>query len=657
MVDLRGSGAEALEEEDPRRIGPIPLIGRLGSGGMGRVFLGVHEGRYAAVKQVHPLLAEDEAFLRHFGHELDNLSRLPADVTAPLLASDRAARPPWLATAYVPGLTLHEAVELHRGGLPAGALWLLLREAATALTGVHARDMVHRDLKPSNVMLTLDGATLIDFGVARAADQSRLTKTGMVVGTPAYMAPEQATAGGRLSGATDVFALGSLIAFAACGRPPFGDGSGLELLYRIVHDAPDLTALRELDADLAEVVASCLDKDHEGRPTAAELAELAAGCGPARQPLWPDAVTERLSRRAAFAATVPPAELLDQPAGAAGDPTEAEEPATRPQTGAPAGPGLPGEPAAPGADRPGPQVPETPPRPPKEERRRRTRVVMAVVPVVVAVGGAAAVQLLPYSAPRSGAHAAPSTVASAPVQPTASASTPGTPGTAKPSTGPSASPGQTGGQGRAKPPAQGVTGASGDGGAGGTGGLGGSDGSGGSVATGGSVAGSGPGSGSGSASGSGSSSGSGSASGSGSGSGSASTSGGSSGGGATTAPPSSGSNRYRNGGNSACLTTVYSAASTGNCADSTASWTISPSSSGGFRLVNEQNGGCLSANMLGQATFVEICDNNAARLWRKSSDGTLRSVSNGGCLDLAYGGGVATLTCESGKASQRWARI
>ncbi|WP_079169527.1 serine/threonine-protein kinase, partial [Streptomyces sp. CC77] len=309
MVDLRGGGAEPLREEDPRRIGPIPLVGRLGSGGMGRVYLGVHEGRYAAVKQVLPLLAEDHGFLRHFGHELDNLARLPEEATAPLLAAGRDATPPWLATAYVPGLTLHQAVEQHGGGLPADSLWLLLRGAAAALTAVHARNMVHRDLKPSNVMVTLDGVTLIDFGVARAADQSRLTKTGMVVGTPAYMSPEQATAG-RLTGATDVFALGSLVAFAACGRPPFGDGSGLDLLYRIVHDTPDLAALRACDPDLAEVVAACLDKDPEGRPTASELVASAEERGPSEPPWWPGALTERLTERAAFARAVPAAGAL-----------------------------------------------------------------------------------------------------------------------------------------------------------------------------------------------------------------------------------------------------------------------------------------------------------------------------------------------------------
>ncbi|WP_151773770.1 serine/threonine-protein kinase, partial [Streptomyces abyssomicinicus] len=229
---LRGSGAKPLEERDPRRVGPVRLLGRLGAGGMGRVYLGVYEGRYVAVKQVLPSLTDESGvFLRRFGHELDNLARLPADSTAPLLVSDRTAGPsgpPWFATAYVPGITLGDARQLCGGTLPPSTLWPLLREAAEGLAAVHELGMVHRDLKPSNVMLTAGGATLIDFGVARAADQTELTRADMVIGTPAYMAPEQASGrpGRELTGAVDVFALGSVLACAATGSPPFGDESG-----------------------------------------------------------------------------------------------------------------------------------------------------------------------------------------------------------------------------------------------------------------------------------------------------------------------------------------------------------------------------------------------------------------------------------------------
>ncbi len=401
---LTGSGAEPLEDDDPRRIGPIPLLGRLGAGGMGRVYLGVHEGRYAAVKQVLPSVAgEDKDFLRRFGHELDNLARLPEEATAPLLVGDREARPPWFATAYVPGLTLREAVDLH-GPLPAEALWLVLREAATGLAAVHALDMVHRDLKPSNVMLTLDGLTLIDFGVARAADQSQLTRTGMVVGTPAYMSPEQASGKRASSGVVDVFALGSVIAYAASGRPPFGDESGHAVLYRIVHEEPDLQPLRDLDPELADVVASCLDKDHEGRPTAAELVERAAAHGPSAAAPWPRDITERLAERAAFAARepVPPP---PEPDAAVPPPPSASAPVV---TGG---------------------------RPEKRERRRRTRVLALVIPVAV-TGATLGFTLLPYAmndADRDGnAAAPPAATGTAAPDPAASATGPSASASAAP---------------------------------------------------------------------------------------------------------------------------------------------------------------------------------------------------------------------------------
>ncbi|MBT2895039.1 serine/threonine-protein kinase, partial [Streptomyces sp. McG2] len=279
---------------------------------------------------------------------------------APLLASDRDARPPWLATAYVPGLTLSDAVRLHQGPLPAEAVWLLLREAAAGLVPVHGLGMVHRDLKPSNVMLTVEGATVIDFGVARATEQSQLTRSGVVVGTPAYMAPEQAVTRRDLTGAVDVFALGSVIAYAAGGNPPFGEESGPAVLYRIVHEEPDLEAVRELDPALADLVTACLAKDPEARPTAAELVRRATEHGPSTAPLWPDSFSADLAAKAAFAAHV-------------------QEPGPPPlvsvetlNLGRKSGP-----------------------KPPAE-RRRRTRVLLAVVPVVIAGGATLAVQLLPH---------------------------------------------------------------------------------------------------------------------------------------------------------------------------------------------------------------------------------------------------------------------
>ncbi|MFG2987754.1 protein kinase [Streptomyces sp. NPDC048257] len=609
MLELTGSGAQPLEAEDPRRIGSIPLAGRLGAGGMGRVYLGIREGRYVAVKQLlSSVVGEDQDFLRRFGHELDNLARLPADATAPLLDSDRTASPPWFATAYIPGLTLREAIALHGGPLPADGLWLLLREAAAGLAAVHALDMVHRDLKPSNVMLTLDGLTLIDFGVARAAEQSQLTRTGMVVGTPAYMAPEQASGRRRLSGATDVFALGSVLAYAACGQPPFGDESGHGVLYRIVHEEPDLEPLRELEPDLADLVAACLDKDPEGRPTAAELLERASGHGPFAAPLWPEAITGRLTERAAFAAhvqevDVPTVPLKPEPEG--------------PEPVAPVAPVAPVVPAVP--------TPPATARPERAERRRRTRVLLAVLPVVVVAGGTTlAIQHLPYTSatPQAGAGNTPSAPVTAPADPTASSAA----ATAGGSPSGSASPGQ--------PPAQ-------DPAQGGPGGP--------------PAAGGGTGPGGGAQPGSGNAGNSGSPANAGGTGSTRPSNGGTSTAPTAPAPPASGTFRFRNGNNGKCITQVFGSSDFGDCADASARWTVQGKSDGSFKLVNQQSGSCLYANMLGQAVFVGDCAQDTARLWRTGSGGSLRNDFSGGCLDLGMSGGLVTKTC-GGEASQRWTR-
>ncbi|GAA1940559.1 hypothetical protein GCM10009738_12330 [Kitasatospora viridis] len=391
-------------------IGPIPLLGRLGSGGMGRVYLGTVSGRYAAVKQVLPQFVEDEDFRRHFGHELDNLARLPEKVSAPLLLADREARPPWFATAYIPGLTLNQVLAVNDGPLDAARLWLLLREASAGLAAVHALGMVHRDLKPSNVMLTVDGVSLIDFGVARAADQSRLTRTGVVLGTPAFMAPEQANGSGNLTSAADVFALGALIAYAACGRPPFGEGSGVDMLYRVVHTEPDLSALQALDPDLAELVAACLDKSPTARPTADGLVRLAGQHCSVDPPDWPEPVVAPLRARAAFAA----------------------------------------RPAPPAPDRATLHLAEPTPTvaaPRRRWGRRQRRITAIIVPLILTTGGATGLLLMPYLSPSHAAAGPAGTsppVTTTPSAPTSTASTPpsasASGSAAAPSSSPSTSP-------------------------------------------------------------------------------------------------------------------------------------------------------------------------------------------------------------------------
>jgi serine/threonine protein kinase len=380
QIDLSGIGAQQLEAADPRQIGAFPIKGVLGSGGMGRVYLGVAPEGYAAVKQVLPHLATDATFLKHFGQELDNQARLPAGVSARLLAADRTARPPWFATAYIPGVTLHESVYLNGGPLPTETVWTLLRELAQHLKRVAALEMVHRDLKPSNVMLTGSGVTLIDFGVARAADQSTVTATGMIVGTPAYMAPEQARAMKTLTPAVDVFSLGAVVSFAATGEPPFGLGSGTDLLFRIVHEPPNLDALRARDSELADVVASCLAKDPAQRPSAAELLatvdqRTVAGTGDL---VWPEGIAEQIAVRTAFAATAGDAAAATAAESAVIAPPQPAWPATSSAESGTVPVGI--EPVISEVD------PAEEPRKPRREKDRGRRRLLIILPLILATG-------------------------------------------------------------------------------------------------------------------------------------------------------------------------------------------------------------------------------------------------------------------------------
>ncbi|WP_146057575.1 serine/threonine-protein kinase, partial [Streptomyces sp. SM12] len=260
---------EPLRAEDPRRIGSYRLLGRLGSGGMGRVYLGRSAGgRTVAVKVVHPHFAVDDQFRGRFAREVAAARRVGGDWTAPVLDADPDAEVPWVATGYVAGPDLQRVVE-ELGPLPAGTTRVLATGLAEALAAVHALGLVHRDVKPSNVLLTLDGPRLIDFGIARATDAgSALTETGAFVGSPGYMAPEQLLTG-ETGPAADVFALGSVIAFAAAGSAPFEGDSAAQLLYRVAHEEPDLA---RVPAGLRPLAARCLAKNPADRPAPAELA-------------------------------------------------------------------------------------------------------------------------------------------------------------------------------------------------------------------------------------------------------------------------------------------------------------------------------------------------------------------------------------------------
>ncbi|WP_140394490.1 serine/threonine-protein kinase, partial [Streptomyces recifensis] len=257
---------QPLGADEPAAVGPYRLLGRLGSGGMGRVYLGRSAGgRTVAVKIVHPQYALDEEFRARFRREVAAARRVGGAWTAPVLDADPDAPVPWAATAYAAGPSLARAVTDH-GPLPAHTVRALGAGLAEALATVHALDLVHRDVKPSNVLLTLDGPLLIDFGIARATTgTASLTATGASVGSPGYMAPEQIL-GGRVTGAADVFSLGAVLAYAATGTPPFPGDSSAALLYKVVHEEPELGPL---DGELREIAAACLTKDPAGRPAPA----------------------------------------------------------------------------------------------------------------------------------------------------------------------------------------------------------------------------------------------------------------------------------------------------------------------------------------------------------------------------------------------------
>ncbi|MER5185670.1 serine/threonine-protein kinase [Streptomyces sp. NPDC002896] len=258
-----------LEAGDPERVGPYRIVGRLGSGGMGRVYLARSPGgRATAVKVVHEELAEDAAFRRRFGREVAAARRVTGPFTAPVVDADPDADLPWLATAHVPGLPLGKAVAAH-GAWPERSVRALGAGLAEALEAIHGIQMVHRDLKPSNVLLAVDGPRVIDFGISVAAGDTKLTHTGAVVGSPGYLPPEQLV-GQEVGPAGDVFALGALLAYTATGSGPFGGGPAYSVNYRVVHEDPDLEGLPD---GLADVVARCLAKDPLGRPRVPELIE------------------------------------------------------------------------------------------------------------------------------------------------------------------------------------------------------------------------------------------------------------------------------------------------------------------------------------------------------------------------------------------------
>lgn len=264
---------EQLTQHDPRRIGPFEVLGRLGAGGMGLVYLARSaSGRRVAIKTVRTELAEDQLFRVRFTREVEAARAVSGFYTAAVVDADPRAAVPWLATAYVPAPSLEEIVN-ECGPMPAQAVRWLAAGIAEALQSIHGAGLVHRDLKPSNVLVVEDGPRVIDFGIASGVSNTRLTMTNVAVGTPAYMSPEQARDSRSVTGASDVFSLGSTLVFAATGHAPFHGANPVETVFMLLREGPDLAGLPD---ELRPLIESCMKMEAGLRPTPEDLqAQLA----------------------------------------------------------------------------------------------------------------------------------------------------------------------------------------------------------------------------------------------------------------------------------------------------------------------------------------------------------------------------------------------
>jgi hypothetical protein len=403
-----------LDQSDPVEIAGYSLRARLGAGGMGNVYLSfTRGGRPVAVKAVRKEFADDPEFRRRFRQEITVAQRVQGLYTAPVLDADPDAAIPWLATAYIAGPPLSQAVTEH-GPFPMLSVFRLLGGVAEGLTAIHGAGLVHRDLKPANVLLAEDGPRVIDFGIAYAADATTLTTSGVIMGTPAYMAPEQ-VAGRAVTAATDVFALAHLVVYAATGHTLFGDGNVSALVYRIVNETPNLDGC---PASLREIAERCLAKNPEERPDLAEVMAFSRQMLSGRTMAtvgasWlPGPVAETLAAYGTNAAPPPPQppQQPPQPPVTAG--VMPVGPAAVTRQDAPYGQPLPGmsggyQPGMSGGYQPtmapgGPGVPVTTPMtapgagstPPPARRRRGLRRPAVLVPTVlvlvalIALGGA-----------------------------------------------------------------------------------------------------------------------------------------------------------------------------------------------------------------------------------------------------------------------------
>ncbi|MBF6179644.1 serine/threonine-protein kinase [Nocardia otitidiscaviarum] len=284
---------QPLQADDPQHVGRYRVLGELGAGGMGRVLLGVGaDGRLVAIKQVHPHLLDEAEYRARFRREVAATTRVSGAFTAPVIDFDIDSGVPWLASVFVIGMPLDKAVSRY-GPLPPPAVRRLAVGLAAALHAIHQAGLVHRDLKPANVLLADDGPRVIDFGIASMSENpGGLTETGSVLGSPAYMSPEQ-TLAQRLTPASDVFSLGSVLMAAATGSSPFEAASLAYTLFNIAHTQPDLEAL---PPELRDLIEPCLHKDPAGRPTPAQILDYLGQ--PVQHELpWPEPVHHEIERQ------------------------------------------------------------------------------------------------------------------------------------------------------------------------------------------------------------------------------------------------------------------------------------------------------------------------------------------------------------------------
>ncbi|MFI1205089.1 PQQ-binding-like beta-propeller repeat protein [Streptomyces sp. BHT-5-2] len=359
---------EQLTQHDPRRIGPFEVLGRLGAGGMGLVYLARSaSGRRVAIKTVRSELAEDQLFRVRFTREVEAARAVSGFYTAAVVDADPRAAVPWLATAYVPAPSLEEIVN-ECGPLPVQAVRWLAAGIAEALQSIHGAGLVHRDLKPSNVLVVEDGPRVIDFGIASGVSNTRLTMTNVAVGTPAYMSPEQARDSRSVTGASDVFSLGSTLVFAATGHAPFHGANPVETVFMLLREGPDLAGLPD---ELRPLMESCMQMEAAHRPSPADLQSQLAphlfssgsdDSGTASAWLPPGAVALIERRRGGGRGAVAPSVMRSpaaprdtgrqEPVAAPPVPQAPPPPAPRPESARPAADGWPGRiGAGPGAHR------------------------------------------------------------------------------------------------------------------------------------------------------------------------------------------------------------------------------------------------------------------------------------------------------------------